>query len=168
MSDQYYRDRAIRRARVVWISLGLLIFLGCFYLVVVGLFRDDCTKSFDRSPEAVIGSYLDAVSQGQAVDAQACWQHDAFFDLKSGCSEACLSQVYGHKFELADIKLNILESTQVQRSRIQADISVVCTSSGQTHDGEIELDSVSQNLSWRHWEIIHSTVGGSIAEPWCQ
>lgn len=168
MSDQYYRERATRRARVVWIGLGLMIFLGCFYLVVVGLFQDDCTKSFNRSPEAVIGSYLDAVSQGRAVDAQACWQHDAFFDLEAGCSEACLSQVYGHNFELDDLKLSNLESTQASRARIQASITILCTSSGQTHEGEIELDSVSQNLPWRHWEIIRSTVGGTIAKPWCQ
>lgn len=167
MSDQFYRQRAAKRARALWVILGVLLSFGCIYLVVVGLFRDDCTNSFDRSLREVIGSYLEAVSRGEVMDAQACWQHEAFFDLGAGCSEVCLVQVYGNQFDLVDVHLTEETTTSRGRANIQSEISIVCTFTGETHKGEITLESVARNLPWRHWEIVRSGVGGTVAEPWC-
>lgn len=135
--------------------------------MIVGLFRDDCTNSFNRSPTEVIGSYLGAVSRGSVMDAQACWRHDAYFDLEAGCSEVCLLQVYGNEFDLADIQLMEETTTSRGRANIQSEVSIVCTITGETHQGEIILESVGRELPWRHWEIVRSSVGGTVAEPWC-
>jgi hypothetical protein len=91
MSDQAYHQRGAKRARAWWVILGALFGLGYVYIVVVGVFRDDCTNSLNRSPSEVIGAYSQVVSRGEILDAQACWQSEAYFDLEAGCSEVCLS-----------------------------------------------------------------------------
>lgn len=167
MSDQPHEQSDARRARAFWIILGALLTFGCIYIVVVGLFRDECTNSLDRSPREVVGSYLEAVSLGEVLDAQACWQPEAYFDLDAGCSQVCLVQVFGNPFDLANVQLLEESTTARGRANVQAEVSIVCTLGGETHRGEIVLESVARKVPWRHWKIVRSSVGGTVAEPWC-
>lgn len=167
MSDQPYHQRGATRAKALWVILGVALTFGCIYIVVVGLFRDDCTNSLDRSPREVTRSYLEAVSGGEVLDAQACWQRETYFDLDAGCSEVCLVLVYGNQFDLVDVQLMQPTTTSRGRANVQSEVSIVCTVSGETHRGEIVLESVGRDLPWRHWEIVRSGVGGTVAEPWC-
>lgn len=138
------------------------------FVVILGLFQDDCTKGLDRSAEGVVTSYLDAVSSGDVVSAQACWQRDAYYEANSGCSQACLVKVYESRFELAELHFGEPASKSSGEQQLRAEIEVLCTESGATHKGDIILDMVAQDCPWRHWEIIYSTIGGTVANPWCR
>ena len=54
------------------------------------------------------------------------------------------------------------------RAKLAAQVTIACTEGGETHQAEILLDSVAANLPWKHWGIVHSTFGGTVAEPWCE
>jgi len=167
-SDAYYRERAARRTRL-WVSLGLLAAIViCAVVGVRNLFYDACTHSFDRSPRAVVSTYVNAVGRGDAGGAQECWEHHAFYDLEAGCSEICLSRAFGGQFQVVDITLDEAYKTSDGRSNLQATVSIACIGSGETHIAEILLDGVGSNLPWKHWAIISSTFGGTVAEPWCK
>ena len=73
MSDAYYQQRARQRTRRLLIAGGLLALFACAVAGVVSLFYDACTGGFDRTPDAVVRSYLDAVRRGDAAVAQECW-----------------------------------------------------------------------------------------------
>ena len=104
---------------------------------------------------------------GDAETAQECWEHETFYDLEAGCSEICLSRFYGAQFEMGQVVLAEPESTPEGRSNLRAQVPIVCTPGGDAHTAEILLDSVGRTLPWRHWTIIHSTLGGTTAEQWC-
>jgi hypothetical protein len=168
MSDAYYQERARRRARIYWLA-GLVA--AVVLVVLVGLwalFHDACTRSFDRSPASVVSAYLTAVGQGNAPVAQECWEHDAYFDLNAGCSEICLSKVYGAQFEVQNVSVGEPATTPEGRANLPATVSIACAAGGETHTAEILLDSVSSNVPWKHWAIVHSTFGGTVVEPWCK
>ena len=103
MSDSYYQERARRRARILWIVGAVAIIAILVVIVIWSLYRDSCTRSFDRSPTAIVSTFLESVGRGEMPTAQACWEHDAFYELEAGCSEICLSKVYGAQFEIVDI-----------------------------------------------------------------
>jgi hypothetical protein len=168
MSDSYYQERAKRRTRTLLILGGLVMAVACVALGVVSLMYDACTKSFDRSPRSVVSAYVSAVQLGNAPVAQGCWQHQAFYELDAGCSEICLSKVWGSQYELTGLTVDEPQTTSTGRANLKATVSIACTQSGETHSGEILLDSVKANVPWRHWTIIHSTFGGTVAEPWCK
>jgi hypothetical protein len=138
------------------------------FVVILGLFQDDCTQSFDRSPEAVVTSYLEAVSSGNVTLAHACWEPTAYSDPGSGCSGACLVKVFRSRFELVDLNLGEPVDTPEGGQQLEASIEIVCTESGATHEGDVILDALAQSYPWKHWEIVRSTIGGTAAEPWCQ
>jgi hypothetical protein len=168
MSDIYYQERTRRRTRALLILGGLVAIVACAGLGAVSLLYDACTKSFDRSPRSVVSAYVNAVQLGNATVAQGCWQHQAFYELDAGCSEICLSKVFGAQYELTNITVDEPQTTADGRASLKATVSISCTQSGETHTGEILLDSVRANVPWRHWTVIHSTLGGTVAEPWCK
>jgi hypothetical protein len=168
MSDAYYQERARQRTRRLLMAAGLLALFACAVAGVVSLFYDACTRSFDRAPESVVRGYLEAVRTGDAPVAQECWEHEAYYDLEAGCSEICLSRVLGLPFEVQELEVGPVQPMPDGRSRRQATVTVTCTGTGQAVGGEILLDSVGRDLPWRHWSIISSTAGGSVAQPWCQ
>lgn len=168
MSDAYYQERAARRTRSLLIAGGLLLVAGCLAAAVLSLFYDACTRSLDRSAEAIVRTYAEAVSRGDAAVAQECWQHEAYYDLDTGCSEICLSRVLGVPFHVAELSMGTSEDTPDGRSHLVATVSAVCTESGLGYTSTILLDSVSGNWPWRHWSIIESGLGGTVAEPWCK
>jgi hypothetical protein len=167
MSDAYYQQRAARRTRIGCALGGLVVLVLLALFGVRSLYHDACTNSFDRSPEAVVRAYAQAVRRGDAGEAQQCWEHDAYYDLEAGCSEICLSRALGKPFEVGDVSVGEAEVLPSGRAARIATVSVVCQD-GVTHSAEITLDSVRQELPWRHWDIVHSTFGGSVAEPWCE
>jgi hypothetical protein len=167
MSDAYYQERAKQRTRRLIMAGGLLALFVCAVAGVASLFYDACTRSFERGPDAVVRSYLDAVGRGDGLVAQECWEHETYYDLEAGCSEICLSRFLGTPFEVHDLSVGPAEPTPAGRTQRLVTVSVTCTGSAQAHDGEILLDSVGPDLPWRHWSIISSTVGGSVAQPWC-
>jgi hypothetical protein len=168
MSDAYYEEQAKRRARRMWI-LGISAALVlCAVAGVVSALYDACTKSFERSPEAVVSAYLDAVRRGDGEVAQECWEHSVYYALEAGCSEICLSRVLGTQYEVMDVSLGSPYASADNRARLAATVSIVCTEGGERHEAEILLDSVTGNLPWKHWAIINSTFGGTIAQPWCK
>jgi hypothetical protein len=168
MSDAYFEERARRRARVLWIIGGLVVVLACATAGVGSLYYDACTKGFDRSPRAVLSAYVDAVSYGNAPVAQECWEHNAYYSLDAGCSEICLSKAMGSQFRVVDITLGSPSMTAAGRENQTATVSIACSGDGQEYTGEITLDSVASHLPWRHWAIVHSTLGGTVAEAWCK
>jgi hypothetical protein len=169
MSDSYYQERAKRRTRILLILGGLVVMVACIAAGVLSLMYDGCTRSFDRAPRSVISAYVNAVKLGDATTAQGCWQHQAFYELDAGCSEICLSKVWGAQYELTG--LAVADEPQITsdgRANLTATVSIDCTENAGTYTGEIVLDSVKANVPWRHWTIIRSTFGGTVAEPWCK
>lgn len=168
MSDAYYQERAKRRTRLLWIAAAIAAVILLAAFVLWSLYRDACTKSFDRSPIAVVSSFLEAVSSGDVATAQECWEHETYYDLEAGCSDICLSKVYGAQFEVTGTTVGEPYAAADGRANLQATVSIACTADGQTHTAEIVLDSVGSDLPWKHWAIIYSTFGGSVVEPWCR
>ena len=168
MSDEFYREQATRRARIWWLMGSLVISIICLYAGFVSLFRDDCSKSYNRSPEAVISAYMDAIKRGDIEHAQACWEHEAYYELESGCSEMCLSRASGMQFSVENIKIADPITTPDGRANILLSVMVNCAENGEAFTGEITLDGVGQDIPWRHWKIISSTFGGTAVEAWCQ
>lgn len=166
MSDTFYREQAARRRRRLLLIGIPFVSLICLAFGVYSALRDTCTGSFERSPEAVIRSYVAAIAQGDPRTAQACWDHLAYLDLESGCSEICLSRLWGTPYALQEVQLSqpVVES---RRARIQAQVEISCPD-GAAHTAAITLDSVSADLPWRHWKIIRSDLGGPLSAPWCK
>ena len=168
MSDTYYRERAARRARLWWIVGGIAAAVVLVVLVTRALFYDACTRSFDRSPRSIVSTFVAAVGRGDAAVAQECWEHHAYYELEAGCSEICLSRVLRAQYRVVDIALDSPHTTPDGRANLQATVSIECAESGEEHTAEILLDSVGGNVPWKHWAIIHSTFGGTVAESWCK
>ena len=168
MSDEYYRERAARRARVWWFLGLLILIIACGLFGAYNLFRDACTRSSDRSPQAVIRAYIDNIRQGNIDRARECWERDAYFNLESGCSEICLAHVSGTDFQIKDIHLQEPPVLENGRARLNATVAVACPLGGQEETGQITLDSTSKDYPWRHWHILKSDFGGTVADPWCK
>jgi hypothetical protein len=168
MSDQFYREQAARRARKLWIAGGLVAFIACLGLGIFSLYYDSCSGGFDRSPEAVVRSYANAVGEGRADRAQACWERDAFFNLESGCSELCLQAVMGNEFDVSSVELGVPVPAEGGRTRLPAQVSLTCQANGESHTADILLDTAGRGYPWRHWHIVVSSLGGTVAEPWCR
>ena len=168
MSDAYYRERAARRTRL-WLAVGgLLVLAALAVLVVRALFYDACTGSFERSPRAIVTTFVEAVRRGDAPVAQECWDHHTYYDLGAGCSEICLARVYGARFEIVDVTVGEPQAMPDGRDNLETSVSIVCAESGESHTAEITLDSVGASVPWKHWAIVRSTFGGTVAEPWCK
>jgi len=150
------------------IIVGILAVVICIVAGGASLFYDACTKSFDRSPELVISAYVNAVGWGDLETVQECWQHETFYDMEAGCSEICLARALGAQFEVQDVMLGAVESTPDGRSNLGVTVSIACSGDGQEHTAEITLDSVGGNWPWKHWAIVRSTFGGTVAESWCK
>lgn len=168
MSDTYYQERARRRTRILWIVGAVAVVAIVIVAVAWSLYSDSCTRSFERSPTAVISTFLEGVGRGDWPAAQACWQHEAYYDLEAGCSEICLSKVYGAQFEILDIVPGEPYTTPEGRHNLETTVTIACTEGGDSHTAEILLDSVASDLPWKHWTIVHSTFGGTIVDPWCK
>jgi hypothetical protein len=168
MSDEYYREQAARRSRVLWLIGAVAISIICLYVGFVSLFRDDCTQSYDRSPEGLINSYVSALVNGDIEGAQSCWEHDAYYELESGCSEMCLSRLSGTEFKVDNFKIEDPVLTSDGRANIKVSVTVICVDNNDSFTGEIIFDGLGQNVPWKHWKIIRSTFGGTAVEAWCQ
>jgi hypothetical protein len=168
MSDAYYQERARRRTRRLIVVFVLVSLVGCLVAGVLALFYDACTRSFDRSPQAVVQAYAEAVRDGDAAQAQECWEHEAYYDLAAGCSEVCLSRFYGTPFEVRDLAVGTPYTTPAGRANLEGSLTIACTGSDEAHTAEVVLDGVDSGLPWRHWAIIRSDLGGTAASAWCQ
>jgi hypothetical protein len=168
MSDAFYQERARRRTRRFVVAVALVSLVGCLVAGVLALFYDACTRSFDRSPQAVVQAYVEAVRNGNAPQAQECWEHGAYYDLEAGCSEVCLSRFYGTPFEVRDLAVGTPYTTAAGRANLEASLSIACTGSDEAHTAEILLDSIGSGLPWRHWAIVRSELGGTAVSAWCQ
>ena len=167
MSDTYYRERAARRARLWGIVGGLVVLTILVALGVRSLYYDPCTRGFDRAPEAVASAYVAALTRGDAAGAQSCWQHQAYYDLAAGCSEMCLSRLGKAGFVVESVAPGSVTVTDAGRARLTVAVSVLCEESGARASGELVLDSIRANVPWKHWMIVSSTVGGTVAQAWC-
>jgi hypothetical protein len=168
MSDEYYAQRAARRTRLALLLGAAAVAVLLTLLGLRSLFYDSCTHGFDRSPSAAIQAFTDAVSRGDIPAAQGCWEHFAYFEVAAGCSEICLSKVAGARFQVTEIALGETSITPARRANLPVTVTNACADGSATHSGEILLDSVAGQLPWKHWAIIHSTFGGTVAEPWCR
>jgi hypothetical protein len=168
MSDTYYRERAARRACLWWMLGGLIAIIVVGILATRALFYDACTRGFDRSPRSIVSTFVEAVGRGDAAVAQECWEHHAYYEIEAGCSEICLSRVLGAQYRIVDITLDSPHTTPDGRANLRAIVSIECADSGEEHTAEILLDSVGGNVPWKHWAIIRSTFGGTVAEAWCK
>ena len=168
MSDEYYRQRAARRGRIMWVIAGGLVVIICVVAGGIRTYQDSCTGSFERSPRAVIESYAQAISQGDSSRVKNCWQHDPFYETNTGCSDICLSKIFGNQFEISKIEFGDEIRTDDGRLTMDVSVSVACSTSDDHHEAEITLDTAVQNYPWRHWHIIYSSLGGTVGESWCK
>jgi len=167
MSDTYYRERAARRNRIIILVAVLVVMVICAYFGVVALFRDSCTTSFDRQPEDVIRSYISYITTGDRDGVINCWEHKTYYELDAGCSDICVTRILGTDFQIKDISLNDPVTTEDGRANMTANVTIKCSGDETEYQGQILLDGISSDVPWRHWKIIESTVGGNVAEPWC-
>jgi hypothetical protein len=168
MSDAYYRERAARRTRIMWLVIGIAVTVVCLVFSVNRVFWDECTQSFNRSPEAIVRSYVEAIAEGNAEQPRRCWWDDAYFDLESGCSEICIDRILGAPYEIVAVEVGEQSITESNRAKHEVNITISCGPGGEQHSGIILLDSISQNVPWQHWKILQSELGGPLAEPWCR
>jgi hypothetical protein len=168
MSDTFYREQAARRARLLTLIGVIVATIACAAFSLFSVFRDTCTGSFDRSPEAVIRSFVEAVRSRDVSKLTSCWQHQAYLELESGCSEVCLSRILGTQFQLVDMQLSEPTTNTEGRAQVLAQVTISCPGSEMQHIGEVTLDSIASDVPWRHWKIVHSTFGGPLSAPWCQ
>jgi len=166
VSDTYYRQQAERR------RAGLLvagIALAAVGLLAVGghlLYYDACTGSYARSPRDVVSAYVAALRQGDLSQTQECWQHLTYYDLEAGCSEICVSRFAGASFDVTSLEVSEPQ-TIGRRATVHVTVEIAC-SNGSSHDGEVILDGIATAPPWRHWAIVRSTIGGTLAEAWCK
>ena len=167
-TDTLYRERAEKRRRKMILGLAFAFSVLCLGLFVTSLFRDDCTGSFERSPQAIARRYVEALRNGDLNGVQACWEHFAYFDLETGCSEICIQRIAGRPFALQGIE--ILDAMHIQdgRARLSLQVTVTCGEQSAPLQGVLTLDSVARSLPWRHWRIVHSTLGGQLSALWCE
>jgi hypothetical protein len=168
MSDTYYRERAAQRTRRFTIIGGIIAVFACAAFSVFSVFRDTCTGGFDRSPDAVVRNFVEGVRSGEVDTLTSCWQHQAYYDLESGCSEICLGRILGTQYQLVEVQFGDQLTADEGRARIAAQVTVTCPGGEGPYTGDVTLDSVASNVPWRHWKIVHSTFGGPLSDPWCQ
>lgn len=168
MSDTYYRERAQRRTRK-WLVLVVAVVIALLSLLGLrSLLYDSCTGGYDRSPDDVVRTYIAAIGDADAATAQACWEHQSFYDLGAGCSEICLSRAYGAQFEVLAVEIGQPYLSENARTRRLAKVEVSCMDTGEVQRGEILLDTVGANVFWKHWQIVESSFGGTVAQTWCK
>jgi len=46
-------------------------------------------------------------------------------------------------------------------------VNVTCAD-GEQESGVLVLDALAGQVPWKHWRVNESTVGGTVAEPWCR
>ena len=61
MADRIYVERAAQRRKLLLLVAALALLAACAGFGARNLFFDRCTASFERSPEAVARSYVQAV-----------------------------------------------------------------------------------------------------------
>ncbi len=165
--ENYYRRQAARKNRIIIIFGILAIITAGIVILVRNTFYDFCTNSYDRSPAGVIQSYISAIENGNGNTVRRCWDRTTYYEVSSGCSEICVSRLYGTDYEIESMDLTGSQFVD-NRSRITATLDISCPSSGETHKSKIVLDSIQQDFSWKHWKILESDFGGPISDPWCQ
>lgn len=166
MSDVYYRERAARRKRLYLLIAALIGVPLCLYAGISRLYHDNCTDSYDRSPEAVVRSFLDMMIRGDDLALTRCWTPDAFYDLEAGCSDICLQRAVDVPYEIVEIQVGKPYVSEAGRSAVEVTVTLACPD-GARHTGIVTLDAVRAELPWRHWKIARNTVFGSVAEQWC-
>lgn len=167
MADEQFVARAARQRRIFILIFGLVLVAACAGFAVRNTFYDLCTASFDRSAEAVARGYTDAVSAGDYNRIENCWVRSQYFRVEAGCSEICLSRVVGTQFTISGLQVGEERTGQDGRSVLDVRVSVTCPG-GEQASGVLVLDALSAQVPWKHWRVNESTVGGSVAAPWCR
>ena len=167
MTDTYYRERMARRNRQLALIAALVLAPIIVYLLAHTMYYDNCTGGYDREPEAVARSLLAMIRGGDREALARCWDNRAYYDLSAGCSEICLQRALGTQFEVIEARMSEPYRTEAGRLNLLVTATVACPD-GRRQAGEITLDTIGANLPWRHWKVIHSTMGGSIGQPWCK
>jgi hypothetical protein len=167
MTDAYYRERSSRRTRNYLVIGTIIVSIACIGFLAYSLLFDDCTSSYDRQPVSVARSFVESLSFADAARVESCWEHFSYFNVESGCSEICLSRVMGKEISIIDVQEGDELKTSEGRANIKLLVDATCAN-GESHQGELTLDSIASKLPWRHWKIIYSTFGGTLADPWCQ
>jgi hypothetical protein len=152
----------------MWILGGTAAIFVLAFLGVRALLYDACTQSFERSPHSIVVTFLNAVGDANAPVAQECWEHEAYYDPEAGCSELCLSRVYAAQFDVTDISVGQPYLTPDTRTNLVVKVAIRCSETGESHRAEIVLDTVGPNLPWKHWQIVESSFGGTVAMAWCK
>ena len=168
MSDTYYRERAAQRNRRYIIAAVVVLTVGCIAFSIFNVFLDDCTGSFERAPDAIVDTYIQALPAGDVDAAVRCWEHNIFYETDVGCSELCLTRFFGTGFKVTEVELSSPVINEAGRTLISANVAIVCSENGTPFAGTLDLETVGADLPWRHWKIVNSEIGGTFAEPWCQ
>lgn len=167
MSDEEFVARAARQRRMLVVLLALALVMLCAALAVRNTFYDLCTASFERGAETVARSYTAAVAAGDFNRIESCWVRPQYFNVEAGCSEICLSRAAGKQFTIAGLQVGEERTGEDGRNILDVQVSATCPG-GEQESGVLVLDALSAQVPWKHWRVNESTVGGTVAEPWCQ
>lgn len=168
MDENYYRRRTARRNLIIIIIAVVVIGIYVGIRTTRNAYYDICTQSYDRDPDVVVTSYIQAITKGDGLIVQRCWDRVAYYELQSGCSQICLERILGTSYELKSIKLGQPLNTPSGRSNVHVMVDIACEDSGEEHTADVLLDSIGYDLPWKHWKIIRSDFGGPISDPWCK
>jgi len=167
MADEQFVARAARQRRILILVLGLALVAACAVFAVRNTFYDLCSASFDRSAEAVARGYTTAVSTGDTGRIENCWVRPQYYNVEAGCSEICLSRSVGTQFSISDLRVGEEHTGEDGRSVLDVQVNATCAD-GEQESGVLVLDALSAQVPWKHWRVNESTVGGTVAEPWCR
>jgi hypothetical protein len=168
MDENYYRRRTTKRNLIIIIIIVAAIGVYVGVRIVRNAYYDICTQSYDRTPDGVVASYIQAITDRNGLVVQRCWDPTAYYELQSGCSQICLERILGTAYEIKAITPGQPEKTPSGRSNVQITVNIACRDSAEEHSAEILFDSVGYDLPWKHWKIIRSDFGGPISDPWCK
>jgi len=167
MSDAYYQARARRRTRMLAVVAAIIVVILLVLLGIRALFHDACTGNFERSPTAVVSAYLDAVSRGNVPVAQECWNTRPSTTWEPAAPRSACRRSTGRSFRWLSSHRRTVHQRPTAVATCSHRLHCLCRGRPDPH-AEILLDSVSSDLPWRHWAIVHSTFGGTVVEPWCK
>jgi hypothetical protein len=167
-TDKELREQAVRRTRLYIVVVAIVLVPACAYFGITQVYRDTCTRSYDREPDLVVASFVEMVLQGDYLGLTGCWSNLAFYDLNAGCSDICLQRILGAEFHGIEMQAGEPFRTDKGRSNVLVQVAARCHADGDPRTGIITLDSVGTNLPWKHWKIVQSTFGGTATEPWCR
>ncbi len=154
--------------RILIVLGGGVLAVAVIYFLIHAVLYDNCTASYDRSPQAVVQSYVAAIESGDVMRGMNCWSKNNYYSLENGCSEICLQRVWGLPMTLSAADFGAVSKSASGRDEISVQVTALCPDGSTQESAQITLDTANESLPWAHWKIVQSSLGGTVAAPWCR